>query len=96
MNNTLAAEYIRLTNLWNDTSPDVINNNVVNYLSVVYPECRTMANKMAVLSEVLNVSKHTAYAWFNRSRGSVKIPLIHLCTFANKLNANIDNFFVED
>ena len=92
---TLASEYLKLNERWAKAKPDVISDNTIKFLGDIYPECKSNVDKQAKLMELTASSKHTVYAWINKSRNDVKIPLIKLCMIAETLNIDIYEFLTE-
>lgn len=88
----VAEEYLQLTELWNTAQKETIINNIVRYLGKKYPECEMFQEQCAKLAELTQSNRHTVYAWLNRSRDNVKIPLIKLCIVAEALNTDVIDF----
>lgn len=89
----IAQEYLELTSMWNDAKSDTISANVERYFSRKYPESSGFASK---LSEITGSSKHTVYAWFNKSRGNAKVPLTKLCMIAQDFEIDIIELLTEE
>ena len=90
---SIAQEYLELTSLWNDAKSDIIANNIEKHFKRKYPESSGFAAK---LSEITGSSKHTVYAWFNKSRGNAKVPLVKLCMIAQDFNIDIMELLTEE
>lgn len=94
MRETLAKEYLKLNELWSNTDKNTISDNVKKYICRDMPEKKkTLKAVIENIIEITGVKGDTAYAWFNRSRINVKIPLIQLCKIADKMNIEVVNFF---
>lgn len=99
MREPIAKEFLLLTKQWEDSKPETIATNVEKRLVElveIYPECTVRAVMYDILSEVTKSSKHTVYAWFNKSRDRIKIPLAKLCMIAEELNADVNSFLMEE
>lgn len=86
---SVAAEYIALNEIWNNTSKETIVVNVIKYITQVFPECDTSTAQQKRIAEITDSKIHTVYAWINLSREQVKIPLLKLCVIADTLNVDI-------
>lgn len=92
-NKKFATEVLQFNNQWENTSKSVIADNVEKYLYIKYPECQTSFNaKMEKLKEITKSKQQTVYAWLNRSRENVKVPLLKLCMLAVALDVDVGNF----
>lgn len=92
----IAKEYLKLTKLWDATKQEIISENVRRILEEKVPECRNSFNAIwNELMKITNSNKHTVYAWMNRSRNNVKVPLTKLCMIADALDIDIMKFFKE-
>lgn len=92
-NKKFATEVLQFNNQWENTSKSVIADNVEKYLYIKYPKCQTSFNiKMEKLKEITKSKQQTVYAWLNRSRENVKVPLLKLCMLAVALDVNVENF----
>ena len=79
----IAEEYLKLTELWENTNQEIISKNVKMILEDNIPECKDSFNAIwNKLMEITNSNKHTVYAWMNKSRCNVKVPLLKLCKIA--------------
>lgn len=98
MREPIAKEFLMLTKQWENSKPETIADNVEKRLIElieIYPECTVRSVMYDILSEMTGSSKHTVYAWFNKSRNRIKIPLIKLCLIAEELNTDIKSFLME-
>lgn len=86
---SVAAEYIALNEIWNNTSKETIVVNVIKYITQAFPECDTSTAQQKRIAEITDSKIHTVYAWINLSREQVKIPLLKLCVIADTLNVDI-------
>lgn len=90
----LAKEYLQLNELWNKTDKNIISDNVRKFVGNSVPGCQDSFNALwEYLVEITNANKHTVYAWLNRSRDNVKIPLINLCKLADAMSIDVMDFF---
>ena len=90
MKDKIAAQILIYNELWEKTDKSVIAGNVEKYLYLKYPECSgAFDTKMNKLEEITGSKRQTIYAWLNRSRGRVKVPLMKLCVIANALDVDI-------
>lgn len=96
MDESIAKTYLLLEKEWNETSSEVLTNNVEKYLTMRYPECHTRSVMYKKLSDITESSSHAVYAWLNKSRGNVKIPLTKLCMIAEALHMGVRQFFMEE
>ena len=86
----IASEYLKLTEFWDAANQETISENVRKVLEEKIPECRDSFNAVwNKLMEITGSNKHTVYAWMNKSRNNVKVPLIKLCMIANELNVDV-------
>ena len=86
----IAAKVLELNELWDKTDKSVIAENVERYLYVKYPECAVKwSTKVCTIAEMTRSKSDAVYAWFNRSRGNVKIPFLKLCSIAVSLDVDI-------
>lgn len=94
MRKSIAKEYLELTKIWSDTDKETILNNVKKYICIKNPEMyidfKTYWNS---LTQITGAKKHTVYAWLNKSRSNVKIPLIKLCMIADAIDIDVVEFF---
>lgn len=88
----VAEEYLRLTEVWNNTDKETIINNTIKHLCDKFPECKAFNERHRKLAELTQSNKHTAYAWLNLSRDNVKIPLLKLCMIAEALDVDVMEF----
>lgn len=96
MEESIAKIYLSLESEWGEASSEVLANNVEKYLTMKYPECHTRSVMYEKLSDITESSSHAVYAWLNKSRGNVKIPLVKLCMIAETLHMDVRQFFMED
>lgn len=93
---SVANEYLKLTKLWESAKKETILENVKKILEEKYPECQKSFNAILnKLIDITNSNKHTVYAWMNRSRNNVKVPLLKLCMIADALNVDVMEFLKE-
>lgn len=94
MRESLARECLQLNELWSKTDKNIISNNIRKYIKDNIPECKDSFNALwNSLVEITGSTRYTAYAWLNRSRNNVKIPLLKLCMIADKFDVDIIEFF---
>lgn len=94
MREPLAKECLELNKIWNNTDKVVVLENVKKYMQENIPECQHGFNVIwDNLVKITGAKRHTVYAWLNRGRSNVKIPLIRLCEIADKLGVDIMKFF---
>lgn len=91
----LATEILNINELWESTDKVTIAENVEYFLRRKFPECKAYNIKMKKLEEITGSQKNTIYAWINRSRINVKVPLLKLCKIASTLNVDIKEMFVQ-
>lgn len=96
MREPIAKEYLSLTDKWEETNHMVIASNVNKYMIAKYPECKVRSVMHKKLSEFTGSSTHATYAWMNKSREDVKVPIIKLCMIAEALNIDIQLFLTEE
>lgn len=93
MNGNFAEKILKLNEQWERTDKVIIADNIEYYLSKTYPNCETSFNaKWEKLMEITGCKKQTVYAWLNRSRDNVKVPLIKLCQIAAAMNIDVEKF----
>ena len=88
----LSKEYLELTEIWNNTTKDVIVRNVERFLIIVFPECENFTSRQYKLMEITGSKKDAVYAWLNNGRSNVKVPLYKLCMIAAELNVDVMEF----
>lgn len=89
----MANEYLKLTEVWEKASKEAIAENVRKFLEEKNPECQNSFNAIwQKLMDITGSKKHTVYAWLNKSRNDVKIPLLKLCMIADELDVDIFEF----
>ena len=93
-NKNIAEEILNINELWENTDKITMAENVEYFLCLKYPECKAYKAKMKRLEEITGSQKDSVYAWINRSRGRVKVPLLKLCKIALALNVDIKEMFV--
>ena len=85
--------FIRAYNLQYETSKDIVLDNLEKYYGTSAEILAHHLNiRQKTIMEICGCTKQTYYAWFNRSRKNVKIPLIPLCRLV--LNIDMDIFDV--
>lgn len=62
MDESIAKTYLLLEKEWNETSSEVLTNNVEKYLTMRYPECHTRSVMYKKLSDITESSSHAVYA----------------------------------
>ena len=92
----IAAEYIALNEIWNNTSKETLISNVTKYLVNKFPECDTSIAQQKKIAEITDSKIHTVYAWINLSREQVKIPLLKLCVIADAIDIDIMKLLEEN
>ena len=95
-NESIAKEYLMLTNSWYEADSEVISKNVERYMIEKHPECKVRQAMYKKLSRLTGLSVHTVYAWMNKSRNKIKIPLDKLCFIAVSLQIDVEQFLLED
>ena len=95
MKRNIATEILNINELWDNTDKITIAENVEYFLCMKFPECKSYKVKMEKLEEITGSQKDTIYAWINRSRGRVKVPLLKLCKIAAYLNVDIREMFIQ-
>lgn len=85
----LAAEVLTIYEIWKNTDKEIIAQNIEHFLTKKFPECKSCKIKMEKLEEITGSQKQTVYAWINRSRKDVKIPLSKLCMISSYLEVDI-------
>lgn len=91
----VATEILNINELWESTDKITIAENVEYFLCSKFPECTTYNVKMEKLEEITGSRRDTIYAWINRSRGNVKVPLLKLCKIASELDVDIREMFIQ-
>lgn len=84
----LAEEYIYLNNLWEDADKDVVLDNIER----VFGDIKEPPNKDNTLKSIMKItgtSYYAVYAWFNRSRENVKVPLLKLCELSEGIHVDV-------
>lgn len=94
MKKNIAAEILNINELWEGADKVTIAENVEYFLCQKFPECKAYKIKMEKLEEITGSRRDSIYAWINRSRGRVKVPLLKLCKIALALNVDIKEMFV--
>lgn len=89
-----ARIFLDAYNLQRITPKDIIVDNVERY----YGTSEEMLSKHSSERQtrvmgICGCSKQTYYAWFNRSRTNVKIPMIELCKLADNAGVEVFEFF---
>lgn len=93
MKENIAKEVLKINDLWENTNKEIITENVGYFLCSKFPGCQTYKQKIEKLEEITGSKEDTVYAWLNRSRTNVKIPLLKLCKIAADLDVNIEEMF---
>lgn len=90
MAETLAREYINLTDLWENTDKNIVISNIERVFGEAKESQRRKdSTKLKALAKMADVGIHTAVAWTNHSRQEVKIPLLRLCMIADCLKIDV-------
>ena len=93
MNENFADKIVKLNEQWKQTDKVIIADNIEYYLSKTYLDCEISFNaRWEKLMEITGCKKQTVYAWLNRSRDNVKVPLIKLCQIAAAMNIDVERF----
>ncbi len=93
MSDNFATKILKLNERWEDTDKVIIADNIEYYLSKTYLDCETSFNaKWEKLMEITGCKKQAVYAWLNRSRDNVKVPLLKLCQIAAAMGIDVENF----
>lgn len=95
MMENIATEILNINELWESADKITIAENVEYFLCEKFPECVTYNVKMEKLEEITGSRRNTIYAWINRSRGNVKVPLLKLCKIASELDVDIREMFIQ-
>ena len=96
-----AREYLELTELWENTSKDIVAKNI-DLLFGYYDEDRISSpylptnRRTKILCEITNTCKYTVLGWMNRHREDVRIPLHKLCIIAEAFDVDIANLMNPD
>lgn len=86
-----AEIFIRAYDMQYNTDKNIVINNIEKYYGTTEELLMHHSNKRQVrVMEICGCERHSYYAWFNRSRTNVKIPLIALCKLA--VAADVDVF----
>lgn len=92
-----AEIFIKAYNLQLNTDKNIVLNNIEKYYGtskqIVDHHLSIRQNK---IRELCNCTRQTYYAWFNRSRTNVKIPLISLCQIAIGAEIDVFDLFIFD
>lgn len=90
----VARIFLDAYNLQRITPKDVIVDNVERYYGTSEEMLSKHSNeRQTVVMGICGCSKQTYYAWFNRSRTNVKIPMIELCKLADNAGVEVFEFF---
>lgn len=90
MNKNLAQEVLSLLEKWSNTDKEIVIENIEVCLYAKYPECAAhWQEKINKIAEITDSKPNTVYAWFNRGRWDVKVPLLKLCAIAIDLDIDI-------
>lgn len=95
-NEPIAKEYLMLTNSWYEADSETIAENVERYIIEKYPDCKVRSTMYKKLARLTGLSVHTVYAWMNKSRNKIKIPLDKLCFIAMSLQIDVEQFLLEE
>lgn len=88
---TVAKNYIDLTEKWENTDKLIVINNLERVFGDADVLKRNKDNtRREVLSKITSVDAQTIRAWMNKSRMNVKIPLLKLCMIAEALKMDVD------
>jgi len=85
-----AKTVLKLLSMWNETDKNTMLDRISERLSRI--GYKTVAEQRDFLSKITGAGEHTVYAWFNRSRQDVKIPLIKLCIISNAIGEDVKKF----
>lgn len=89
-----ARIFIDVYNLQRITPKDMIVDGVERYYGTSEEMLATHSNERKTkVMEICNCNLQTYYAWFNRSRTNVKIPMIELCKLADNAGVEVFEFF---
>lgn len=92
-----AKQVLQFNSQWESTNQSIIADNVEKYLYIKFPECLgNWSTKVSVISEMTKSKKDTVYAWLNRGRENVKVPLLKLCMLAVEFDVSVEEFFKEN
>jgi len=89
-----ARIFIDVYNLQRITPKDIIVDGVEKYYGTSEEMLASHSNERKTkVMEICNCNPQTYYAWFNRSRTNVKIPMIELCKLADNAGVEVFEFF---
>lgn len=89
-----ARIFLDAYNLQRITPKDTIVDRVENYYGTSDEMLARHSNERKLkVMEICNCNPQTYYAWFNRSRPNVKIPMIELCKLADNAGVEVFEFF---
>lgn len=89
-----ARIFLDAYNLQRITPKDIIVDNVERYYGTSEEMLSKHSNERQTrVMGICGCSKQTYYAWFNRSRVNVKIPMIELCKLADNAGVEVFEFF---
>lgn len=89
--------FIRAFNLQYNTDKEIVLTNLENHYGTGKDMiAHKLSTRQSHIRELCGCTKQTYYAWFNRSRKNVKIPLIPLCQLAIDMECDIFDLFVDN
>ena len=89
-----AEIFIRASKLQYDTDKNIVLDNLEKYYGSSQEIMEHHSNRrQADVMEICGCELQTYYAWFNRSRTNVRVPLIALCKLAASANVDIFDLF---
>ena len=89
-----AEIFIRAYNLQYETDKNIVIDNIETFYKTSEELLARHDNSRQVrIRELCGCALQTYYAWFNRSRTNVKIPLLSMCLIAEDSNMDIFYFF---
>ena len=89
-----AKLYIKAYNLQAKIDKETVLNNIEKYYGTAEEiMAHHSSERQNKIMKICNCKQQTYYAWFNRSRKNVKIPLIPLCKLANEAEIDVFDLF---
>lgn len=83
-----AKNYLKLTEMRDNTSKDIIWNNMCNIFGFNSERKGVISNVdlYDIIADQLQTKSSTVFAWMNKSRVNAKPPFEHLCKIAAMLD----------
>lgn len=91
-----AKFYIKAYDLQAEVDKETVLNNIEKYYGTTEKIMAHHSNeRQNKIMKICDCKQQTYYAWFNRSRKNVKIPLIPLCKLAYEAGIDVFDLFRE-